>query len=115
MNTIDRTELKQHIDHGDHMILVDALPKDSFAKNHLPGAISIPAEDVKSLAPKMLDDKDQLIVTYCASAKCPKSRMAAEALEKLGYTNVMAYEGGIDDWQKAGLPLESAGVSPTRH
>jgi rhodanese-related sulfurtransferase len=42
------------------------------------------------------------IVVYCGGPKCPQSRMAAEKLFKLGYENVRAYEGGLEEWNAAG-------------
>ena len=46
------------------------------------------------------------IVVYCGGPKCPQSRMAAEKLVKLGYENVRAYEGGLEEWKAAGLSIE---------
>ena len=45
------------------------------------------------------------IVTYCGGIKCPSSKQAADKLASLGYTNVWAYEGGLQDWTEGGLPL----------
>ena len=109
MHTISRDELRKVVDGKGGARLVDALPSAVFAKGHLPGAISIPLESIHDLAPNLLLNKGQQIITYCASIACTASKQAAEELEKLGYTNVSAYEGGKEDWQKAGFPLE--GVS----
>jgi rhodanese-related sulfurtransferase len=43
------------------------------------------------------------IVVYCGGLKCPQSRMAAEKLLKLGYENLRAYEGGLEEWKAAGF------------
>lgn len=49
--------------------------------------------------------KDAEIVTYCGGVNCPSSKQAAEKLAALGFTNVRAYEGGLEDWTGAGLPV----------
>jgi rhodanese-related sulfurtransferase len=54
-----------------------------------------------------IPDKDSEVVVYCADAACSGSDVAAEGLEKLGYTNVADYHEGKADWQEAGLPTES--------
>jgi rhodanese-related sulfurtransferase len=46
------------------------------------------------------------IVVYCGGPKGPQSRMAAEKLVKLGYDNVRAYEGGLEEWKAAGFATE---------
>ena len=48
------------------------------------------------------------IVVYCGGPKCPQSRMAAEKLAKLGYENVRAYEGGLEEWKGSGFVVEKA-------
>ena len=45
-------------------------------------------------------------MTYCSNTACQNSRIAAEKLAKLGYTNVRRYEEGKQDWDEAGLELE---------
>lgn len=113
MQAISREQVKSLIDSGD-AVVIEALPEEEFAKGHLPGALSMPVNEIGDLAPKKLKDLDQQIITYCASAKCPASRKAAETLEKLGYTNVSEYSAGKEDWKKAGLPLERAQIATER-
>jgi rhodanese-related sulfurtransferase len=48
------------------------------------------------------------IVVYCGGPKCPQSRIAAEKLVRLGYENVRAYEGGLEEWKAAGFAVEKA-------
>jgi len=65
--TIGRDELKQKLDQGEPLRLVDALAPEKFRHSHLPGAINIPAARVRELAPGLLPDKNAEIITYCAS------------------------------------------------
>ena len=106
-NLITRDELRELVD-ANAAIVVETLPASYFEDAHIPGAINIPHTEVRALAPGMLPDKDALIVTYCANLPCPNSRVAAQVLAKLGYTNVREYAEGKDDWRAAGLPLEQA-------
>ena len=63
---------------------------------HIPVAILIPYGEIADRAEKELPDKDQLILVYCRSGR--RSKIAAEELVKLGYTNVKEF-GGIIDWE----------------
>jgi len=65
--TISRDELKQKIERNEHFTLVEALAPDKYAHAHLPGAINVPVDRVRELAPSMLPDKNAEIVLYCAS------------------------------------------------
>lgn len=67
INTITRDELKRKIDNKDAFSLVETLPKITYEHAHLPGAINMPSDKVRDLAPKLLPDKNADIVVYCAS------------------------------------------------
>jgi rhodanese-related sulfurtransferase len=114
MQRINRDEVKKVVDQHDKVALVDATSEENYAVGHIPGAISIPAGKVKELAPKLLKDKNQKIITYCGSTQCPASTMAAEELEQLGYTNIQEYKEGKEDWKEAGLPLENSSGEDAR-
>lgn len=65
--TISRDELKQKIDRGDKFYLVETLPAQAYHHVHLPGALNLPPDQVRQLAPALLPDKAAEIVVYCAS------------------------------------------------
>lgn len=67
VNTISRNELKQKMDGGDDFMLVETLSENSFQHAHLPGAVNLPPDKVKQLAPELLPDKSADIVVYCAN------------------------------------------------
>lgn len=104
--TITRDELKVRIGRGGDFKLVETLAPEQFREGHLPGAINIPPDQVSTLAPTLLPDKQAEVITYCASRTCHASADAARELVKLGYTNVRHYAGGKADWTFAGLPTE---------
>lgn len=106
-DTISRDDIKSHLDRNRPITLVEALPPKYFDQGHLPGAINIPHDRVRELAPALLPDKEAPIAVYCASASCRNSKLAAETLRSLGYGKVREYVEGKQDWVEAGLPLES--------
>ena len=85
--------------------LVEALGPAFFADAHLPGAVNIPPDRVDVLAPRLLPERDALVVVYC-SGTCTNSDSTARRLASLGYTDVRVYNGGKEDWIEAGLPVE---------
>ena len=77
-------------------IIIDARTQSEYDEGHIPGAILIPEYEIAQLAENELPDKNQLILVYCRSGR--RSKIAAEELVKLGYTNVKEF-GGIIDWE----------------
>jgi rhodanese-related sulfurtransferase len=108
---ISRERLWRKLERGDEFVLVDALPPLAYAASHLPGAISIPPDDVTARARRRIPDLDTEVVVYCASSTCDSSLVVADRLVELGYRNVRHYAEGKLDWVEAGLPLEGARAS----
>ena len=92
---ISAEEAKRIMDSGEEHIILDTREQDEFDEGHIPGAILIPYTEIENKAEEMLPDKDKLILVYCRSGR--RSKIASEALSKLGYTNVKEF-GGIIDW-----------------
>jgi rhodanese-related sulfurtransferase len=65
--TISRDDLKRKIEGKENFLLVETLPEEKFKQAHLPGALNIPPEQLKQLAPQMLPDKNAEMVLYCSS------------------------------------------------
>ena len=86
---------KKIMDSGEEHIILDTREQDEYDEGHIPGAILIPYTEIENKAEEMLPDKDKLILVYCRSGR--RSKIAAESLAKLGYTNVKEF-GGIIDW-----------------
>lgn len=111
---ITRDQLKAKLDRGEDVVLVEALPPMYYEDAHLPGAINIPHDRVDELAPSLLPDHSAQIVVYCANAPCQNSGIAARRLAALGYSDVLDYDDGKQDWIEAGLPVERAAPTPAR-
>lgn len=86
--------------------LVDALPTESYEEGHIPGAVSIPSDDIAAKADEELT-KEDVVVTYCASYSCKASTVAARKLLELGYEKTLDYKAGKKGWTEAGLELET--------
>ena len=86
---------KEIMDLQDGYIILDVRTQEEFDESHIEGAILIPDYEITNKAESVLKDKDQLILVYCRSGR--RSKLAAEALVELGYTNVKEF-GGIIDW-----------------
>ena len=92
---ITAEEAKQIMDTEAGYIILDVRTQEEYDEGHIPGAILIPYTQIGEKANEMLPDKDQLILVYCRSGR--RSKIAAEALVELGYTNIKEF-GGIIDW-----------------
>lgn len=117
-------ELKQWIDAGREMVVVDTMPfKDSYKKQHVPGAVQFqfPIPEMKTWDTKETDgktpddfakllgsDKNKTVVIYCGFVKCTRSHNGAAWAVKLGYKNVFRHPGGIFAWKGAKYPVEKA-------
>ena len=93
---ISGAEAKALMDSESGYVIIDARTQEEYDQGHIPGAILIPEYEIADRAEKELLDKDQLILVYCRSGR--RSKIAAEELVKLGYTNVKEF-GGIIDWK----------------
>ena len=93
---ISGAEAKALMDSESGYIIIDARTQEEYDQGHIPGAILIPEYEIADRAEKELLDKNQLILVYCRSGR--RSKIAAEELVKLGFTNVKEF-GGIIDWE----------------
>ena len=96
-------EVKKRMDRGDKFLLVDVREESEFAKDHLPGAIhlgkGIIERDIEARVPELGAE----MILYCGGGF--RSALAADNLQKMGYTNVISMDGGIRAWRGKGYPL----------
>ncbi len=102
MNILSYDQLKKIKDVKEDFLLINVLPAAYFDTAHIPDSINIPVKqaDFEAQVEGAAGGKDKKIVAYCAGFHCPASHEAAEKLEKAGFTNVYAYEGGTKEWQE---------------
>ena len=92
---ITAQQAKEIMDSQEGYIILDTRTQEEYDEEHIPGAILIPYDEILEKAEGVLTDKNQLILVYCRSGR--RSKLAAEDLVKLGYTNIKEF-GGIIDW-----------------
>jgi rhodanese-related sulfurtransferase len=103
LNAID---VKAGIDAKKQQYLFDANGSESYAKNHLPGAVWVQYDKLElALLPA---DKKATLVFYCANERCLASHEAAKQALAMGYTSVNVMPQGIQGWVKAGYPVQAA-------
>ena len=92
---ITAQQAKEIMDTEKGYVILDTRTQEEYDEGHIPGAILIPYDEILEKAEGVLTEKDQLILVYCRSGR--RSKLAAEDLVKLGYTNIKEF-GGIIDW-----------------
>lgn len=99
--TVD--DVKAKLDSGEDFLLIDVREESEWAKDHLPGAThlgkGIIERDVEAAIPAVASE----IVLYCGGGF--RSALAADNLQKMGYTQVFSMDGGIRGWREKGYPL----------
>lgn len=104
MKEISTHELKKMIDNHKDFTLLDCRGVDYFLWEHLPSAVNLRWKYVEERTAGIIPDKNTFIVTSCDGFTCMASIKAFQRLEKLGYTNLHEYAGGLADWKANGLP-----------
>jgi rhodanese-related sulfurtransferase len=89
---------------GDSFVLVDVREESEYAAGHLPGAIHIGKGVIERDIEVKVPDAATPLVLYCGGGF--RSVLAADMIQKMGYTNVVSMDGGWSGWTKAGLPTE---------
>jgi rhodanese-related sulfurtransferase len=85
-------------------VLVDVRETQEFEGGRLPKAVHIPLSQLDSRGSELARYAGRPVVAYCRSGN--RSRMAARALARLGFTDVYHLQGGYRAWKDAGLPVE---------
>jgi rhodanese-related sulfurtransferase len=106
---IDSWDLAQALAAGENVIVVDARSADAFAREHIPGARSLPH---RTLRPETVAglDRSALLVSYCDGIGCNASTKGALALLRLGF-RVRELIGGLDWWKRDGHPTHGEAAS----
>lgn len=97
-------EVKRRLDAGEKFFLIDVREESEFARGRLPGAIHLSKGVIERDIERAIPDRDAPIVLYCGGGF--RSALAADNLQKMGYTNVLSMDGGWTGWTEAGYPVE---------
>ena len=88
---------------GERLTLVDVREESEFAKGHIPGAIHLGKGVIERDIEAKIPDPAKELILYCGGGF--RSALAADNLQKMGYTNVISMDGGWRGWTEAGLPV----------
>jgi rhodanese-related sulfurtransferase len=95
--------VKQKLDRGDKLMLIDVREESEFAKDHLPGAVHLGKGVIERDIEARVPDLNTTLILYCGGGF--RSALAADNLQKMGYTNVISMDGGIRGWREKKYPL----------
>jgi len=98
--TIDEMRAKQAA--GEKFLLVDVREESEWAAGHVPGAIHLGKGVIERDIEGKVPDRAMPLVLYCGGGF--RSALAADNLQKMGYTNVISMDGGMRGWREKGLP-----------
>lgn len=101
--TVDN--VKQMLDGRADFLLIDVREYNEWAKDHLPKAVHLGKGILERDVEQRVSDTSTPVVLYCGGGF--RSALAADALQRMGYTNVSSMDGGIREWREKGFPLTS--------
>ena len=96
--------VKKQMDAGEKFYLVDTREDSEWNNGRLPGAVNLCKGIIERDIEKTIPDKNAKVVLYCGGGF--RSALAADNLQRMGYTNVISMDGGWRGWNKAGYPTE---------
>ena len=102
--TVD--DVKRRMDAGETFHIVDVREDGEWNAGHVPGAVHLGKGVIERDVEKTFPDADTPLVLYCGGGY--RSALAADALQRMGYTNVISMDGGWSGWKNAGYPVEPA-------
>jgi rhodanese-related sulfurtransferase len=95
--------VKAKLDNGEKFLLIDVREDNEYAKDHLPGAIHLGKGIIERDIEERVPDLNAPMILYCGGGF--RSALAADNLQKMGYTQVISMDGGIRGWREKGFPL----------
>jgi rhodanese-related sulfurtransferase len=95
-------DVKARMDRGERINLVDVREESEYAAGHIPGAVHIGKGVIERDIEAKCPDKSTELILYCGGGF--RSALAADNLQKMGYTNVISMDGGMRGWRQSGLP-----------
>jgi rhodanese-related sulfurtransferase len=101
--TVD--DVKARLDRGERPTIIDVREESEYARDHVPGAVHLGKGIIERDVESRFPDTGTELILYCGSGF--RSALAADNLQKMGYTNVVSMDGGIRDWRNKGYPLTS--------
>ncbi len=99
------TDIKPRLDAGEKFFLVDVREESEYAAGHLPGAMHLGKGVIERDIEQAIPETTAEIVLYCGGGY--RSALAADNLQKMGYSKVISMDGGMRAWGEARYPIET--------
>ena len=114
VEVISAPAVQDGLDKGEVDVVLDVREPSEWGEGHLPGATNVPRGMLELRAdpespvtdPALSANRDARVIVYCLKAPGARSLLAAQTLGRMGYTNVAAMRGGLEEWRSAGLPAD---------
>jgi len=100
----DVTDVKRRLDAGEKLALIDVREESEWGRGHLPGAIHLGKGIIERDIEQRVPDAGAKLILYCGGGF--RSALAADNLQRMGYTNVESMDGGWKGWLDAGFPTQ---------
>jgi rhodanese-related sulfurtransferase len=97
-------DVKAKLGRGEKFLLIDVREESEYAADHLPGAIHLGKGIIERDVEERVPDQNAPLVLYCGGGF--RSALAADNLQRMGYTQVLSMDGGIREWREKGFPLK---------
>jgi rhodanese-related sulfurtransferase/DNA-binding MarR family transcriptional regulator len=104
LEPVTREDLRRRLAAGEDLLILDVRPRDEFWAAHLPGAISIPIDELQRRLDQLPRDRD--VVAYCRGPYCAFASEAVAVLRSQGF-QARRLEDGLPEWAASGLPVEA--------
>lgn len=98
-------DVKERLDNGEELLLIDVREESEFAAAHIPGAKHLGKGIIERDIEQKVPETDTEMILYCGGGY--RSALAADNLRKMGYTKAISMDGGFRGWKEASLPIES--------
>jgi rhodanese-related sulfurtransferase len=103
VNEVTIDDVKAKLDRGEKFLLIDVREESEYAADHLPGAVHLGKGIIERDVEARVPDQETPMVLYCGGGF--RSALAADNLQKMGYTQVLSMDGGIRGWREKGFAL----------
>ena len=97
-------QAKARLDSGEPLHVLDVREDREFETDHAKGARHLGKGIIERDVETRIPNKEEAILLYCGGGY--RSVLAADALQQMGYMNVVSMDGGIKGWRDAGYPME---------
>lgn len=98
-------EVQARLARGERPLIVDVREESEWAAGHIPGAVHLGKGILERDIEKAVPDTKTEVILYCGGGF--RSALAADNLQKMGYTNVLSMDGGMRGWREQGLPVQN--------